>query len=137
MRNLTPAENASAISPMNRTGTGANRLRGSVQWLRQHWLAMFGALAALALALAATAYYWTTARFMVSTDDAYVQADSTIVASRVSGYVSAVLIEDDQPVKTGQVLARIDDRDFRASLDQARADALAAQADVDDLRAQL
>ena len=115
MRNLTPAENASAISPMNRTGTGANRLRGSVQWLRQHWLAMFGALAALALALPATAYYWTTARFMVSTDDAYVQADSTIVASRVSGYVSAVLIEDDQPVKTGQVLARIDDRDLRAN----------------------
>jgi membrane fusion protein (multidrug efflux system) len=137
MRNLTPTENASAISPMNRTGTGADRLRGSVQWLRQHWLAMIGALAALVLAVPATAYYWTTARFMVSTDDAYVQADSTIVASRVSGYVSAVLIEDDQPVKTGQVLARIDDRDLRASLDQTRAEVQASQSEVDTLQAQL
>jgi len=122
---------------MNRTGTGANRLRGSVQWLRQHWLAMVGALAGLVLAVPATAYYWTTARFMVSTDDAYVQADSTIVASRVSGYVSAVLIEDDQPVKTGQVLARIDDRDLRASLDQTRAEVQASQSEVDTLQAQL
>jgi membrane fusion protein (multidrug efflux system) len=46
-------------------------------------------------------------------------------------------VEDDQPVHAGQVLARIDDRDFRATLDQERADALAAQAEVDDLHAQL
>jgi membrane fusion protein (multidrug efflux system) len=74
---------------------------------------------------------------VISTDDAYVQADSTIVASRVSGYVSAVLVEDDQPVRAGEAIARIDDRDFRAALDQARADAQAAQAEVDDLHAQL
>jgi membrane fusion protein (multidrug efflux system) len=108
-----------------------------VQWLRQHLLAMIVALAGLVLAVPATAYYWTTARFMVSTDDAYVQADSTIVASRVSGYVSAVLIEDDQPVKTGQVLARIDDRDLRASLDQTRAEVQASRSEVDTLQAQL
>jgi len=122
---------------MNRLDTGANRLRGGVQWLRQRFLAMIGALAVLALAVPATAYYWTTARFMVSTDDAYVQADSTIVASRVSGYVSAVLIEDDQPVKTGQVLARIDDRDLRAALDQTRAEVQASLSEVDTLQAQL
>jgi len=74
---------------------------------------------------------------VVSTDDAYVQADSTIVASRISGYVSAVKIEDHQSVKPGQVLALIDDRDFRAALDQARADVRASQAAVDDLQAQL
>jgi len=135
--NLTPAANAAAISPMNRLDTGTNRLRGSVQWLRRHLLAMIGGLAVLVLAVPATAYYWTTARFMVSTDDAYVQADSTIVASRVSGYVSAVLIEDDQPVKTGQVLARIDDRDLRAALNQTRAEVQASQSEVDTLQAQL
>jgi len=135
--NPAAAANAAAISPMNRMGSGASRLRTGVQWLQQHWPAVIAALAAVILAVPATAYYWTTARFMVSTDDAYVQADSTIVASRVSGYVSAVLIQDDQPVKAGQVLARIDDRDLRAALDQTRAEVQASQSEVDTLQAQL
>jgi len=117
--------------------SAAGRLRVSVNWLRRRlpWLA--AAAVAAVLAVAGAAYYWSFARFLVSTDDAYVQADSTIVASRVSGYVAAVLIEDHQQVSAGQVLARIDDREFRASLDQARADGRASQAAVDDLRAQL
>lgn len=115
----------------------AGRLRTGGQWLRQHFLLTIAAPLGLALAIAWTVYYFTSGRFVVSTDDAYVQADSTIVASRVSGYVSAVLVEDHQPVRAGQVLARIDDRDFQAALDQARADVQAAQAEVDDLHAQL
>jgi membrane fusion protein, multidrug efflux system len=113
------------------------RLRAGGQWLRQHFLLTIAAPLGLALAIAWAVYYFMSGRFVVSTDDAYVQADSTIVASRVSGYVSAVLVEDHQPVRAGQVLARIDDRDFRAALDQARADVQAAQAGVDDLHAQL
>jgi membrane fusion protein, multidrug efflux system len=112
-------------------------LRASGQWLRRHLLVVSAVPIGLALIVASAVYYFTTARFVVSTDDAYVQADSTIVASRVSGYISAVLVNDDESVHAGQVLARIDDRDFRASLDQARADAQAAGAEVDDLRAQL
>lgn len=91
----------------------------------------------LGVAIACVVYYFTSARFVVSTDDSYVQADSTIVASRVSGYISAVRVQDGQPVRAGEILARIDDREFSAALDQARADARAAQAEVDDLRAQL
>jgi membrane fusion protein (multidrug efflux system) len=116
--------------------TIAARLRAGGQWLRQHFLLMIAAPLGLALAIAWAVYYFTSGRFVVSTDDAYVQADSTIVASRVSGYVSAVLVEDHQPVRAGQVLARIDDRVFSAALDQARADVQAAQAEVDDLHAQ-
>ena len=63
--------------------------------------------------------YWTIGRFQVSTDDAYVQADNSTVAPKVSGYLDAVLVEDNQPVKAGSVLAHIDDRDFKAALDQA------------------
>lgn len=81
--------------------------------------------------------YWTTGRFLVSTDDAYVQADSTIVAPKVSGYLDEVLVEDNQPVKAGQVLARIDDRDFRAAVDQARADVTAAEASVHNFGAEI
>lgn len=107
------------------------------QWLRRHLLLIGAVPLGLVLIVGLAVYYFTIARFIVSTDDSYVQADSTIVASRVSGYVSAVLVQDDQSVHTGEVLARIDDREFRAALDQALADARAAQAEVDDLRAQL
>jgi len=81
--------------------------------------------------------YWTTGRFQVSTDDAYVKADNTTVAPKVSGYISEVLVGDNQPVTTGQVLARIDDRDYKAALDQAKADVIAAEAAVTSKRAQL
>jgi membrane fusion protein (multidrug efflux system) len=74
--------------------------------------------------------YWTVGRFQVSTDDAYVKADSTAIAPKVSGYIAEVLVGDNEPVKPGQILARIDDRDFRMALDQAKADLEAAKAAV-------
>lgn len=74
--------------------------------------------------------YWTVGQFEVSTDDAYVQADNTTIAPKVSGYVAAVLVGDNEPVKAGQTLARIDDRDFRVALLQAKADVAAARAAI-------
>lgn len=89
-----------------------------------------------ALALAAAGHlgasYWTVGRFQVSTDDAYVQTDNKTIAPRVSGYLSAVLVDDNQPVKASQVLARIDDRDFAVALQQAKADVATAQANIAD-----
>jgi membrane fusion protein (multidrug efflux system) len=101
--------------------------------------------AALVLALLAgtaiVAYYghdyWTNGRYLESTDDAYVKADSTIISPKVSGYIAQVLVGDNEPVKSGQLLARIDDRDFRAALGQARADVAAAGAAVRNLDAQI
>ncbi|MGY4511721.1 HlyD family secretion protein [Bradyrhizobium sp. USDA 3650] len=101
--------------------------------------------AALALAfLAGTAAivhyghdYWVNGRYLETTDDAYVKADSTIVAPKVSGYIAKVLVSDNEKVKAGQLLAKIDDRDFKAALDQARADVAAAEASVRNLDAQL
>lgn len=81
--------------------------------------------------------YWTVGRFEVSTDDAYVKADNTTVAPKVSGYIAEVLISDNQMVEAGQPLARIDDRDFRAALDQAKADVAAAEAMLDAKQASL
>ena len=65
------------------------------------------------------------------------KADSTIIAPKVSGYIAQVLVGDNEPVKAGQLLARIDDRDFRAALDQAKADVAAAEAAVRNLDAQI
>lgn len=81
--------------------------------------------------------YWTVGRFLVSTDDAYVKADNTTIAPKVSGYLSAVLVGDNERVKAGQVLARIDERDFKVALNQAKADVDAARAAVTSKRAQL
>ncbi|MCA1458662.1 HlyD family secretion protein [Bradyrhizobium sp. BRP22] len=81
--------------------------------------------------------YWTVGRFLVSTDDAYVKADNTTIAPKVSGYLSAVLVGDNERVKAGQVLARIDDRDFKVALNQAKADVEAGHAAIASKRAQL
>jgi membrane fusion protein, multidrug efflux system len=81
--------------------------------------------------------YWTVGRFLVSTDDAYVKADNTTIAPKVSGYLHDVLVGDNEHVKGGQVLARIDDRDFKVALDQAKADVAAADAAVTSKQAQL
>jgi membrane fusion protein (multidrug efflux system) len=72
----------------------------------------------------------TVGRFLVSTDDAYVKADNTTIAPKVSGYIADVLVNDNEQVRAGQVLARIDDRDFRVALNQASADLEAAKAAV-------
>jgi membrane fusion protein (multidrug efflux system) len=66
-----------------------------------------------------------------------VKADSTTVAPKVSGYIAQVLVEDNQPVKSGQVLARIDDRDLQTALREANANLGAANAVVANLTAQL
>jgi membrane fusion protein, multidrug efflux system len=81
--------------------------------------------------------YLTNGRYLESTDDAYVKADSTIIAPKVSGYIAKVRVGDNEKVKAGQALAKIDDRDFKAALDQARADVAAGEASVRNIDAQL
>ncbi len=82
-------------------------------------------------------HYWTTGRFIRSTDDAYVKADYTTIAPKISGYIAEVLVNDNDHVKAGQVLARVDDRDYRSALTQAQADVKAAGAAINNLDAQI
>jgi membrane fusion protein, multidrug efflux system len=91
----------------------------------------------LAAAGAFGAHYWTVGRFLQSTDDAYVKADFTTVAPKVPGYIAEVLVSDNEQVKAGQLLARIDDRDFRAALAQAQADVAAGEAAIGNIDARL
>ncbi|MBM7060576.1 HlyD family secretion protein [Pseudomonas sp. UL073] len=72
-----------------------------------------------------------------STNDAFVSADFTLVAPKVSGFLSEVLVEDNQRVQAGQLLARIDDRDYRAAVDGARAEVASAEAQLANVQATL
>src|SRR5437868_5490971 len=74
--------------------------------------------------------WWTVGRFMETTDDAYLQADSVTVAPKVGGYVAEVLVRDNQAVVAGQALARLDSRQYQAALDEATATVASRQADV-------
>ncbi|SAK43131.1 secretion protein HlyD family protein [Caballeronia pedi] len=97
-------------------------------------------IAAPVLALAVFA--WVCVRLLSdssteSTNDAYVHADFTLVAPRVPGQISEVPVEDNQSVKAGQLLVRIDDRDYHAALMSAQADLDAARAAVANFDAEI
>ena len=65
--------------------------------------------------------WWTVGRFMESTDDAYVGGDVTVIAPKVAGFVGQLLVTDNQQVHAGDLLLKLDDRDYRAALAKAEA----------------
>ncbi len=93
--------------------------------------------AVLVAAIAYGVHWWTTGRFLRSTDDAYLRADSVTVAPKISGYVSAVLVGDNQDVAAGEVLVRVDPENYRAVLIQQTAMRKTRQADIDVAQATL
>jgi membrane fusion protein (multidrug efflux system) len=76
-------------------------------------------------------------RTQQNTNDAFVSADFTLVVPRVAGFIKEVLVEDNQQVKAGQLLALIDDRDLRAAAQAADAETLVARAQLQNARATL
>jgi membrane fusion protein (multidrug efflux system) len=72
----------------------------------------------------------------VSTDDAYVKADSSIIAPKVQGLIAEILVRDNQRVVKGQPLIRIDDEDYVQAVQSAEAEVQSAQAALDQLPAQ-
>jgi membrane fusion protein (multidrug efflux system) len=85
-------------------------------------------LCAVAVVVVAAGWAWGHSSARTSTDNAYVRGDVTSLAPKVGGYVTTVEVEDNQAVRAGDVLFRIDDRDYRARLAQAEANVDAAQA---------
>jgi membrane fusion protein, multidrug efflux system len=80
--------------------------------------------------------YWTDGRFMISTDDAYVQADMSFVSPKISGYVDKVLVSENQQVKAGDPLFTIDDGDYRIAVAQAEAQMATLAKTLDRIDAQ-
>src|SRR5271163_3507175 len=97
-----------------------------------------GALAvALAVGGGAGVHWWVSGRFVISTDDAYVRAHNTTLASKISGYVASIPIEDNATVRAGDVIATIDDGDYRLAADAAREKVATQQATVDRIGRQV
>ena len=97
---------------------------------------VLAALGAAALAAASYgAYWWHTGRFMQTTDDAYVGGDISAISSKVSGYIQQLAVQDNMAVKKGDLLIRIDDRDYRAALAKAAGEVAAQQAALADIQA--
>ncbi|MGH7085671.1 MAG: HlyD family secretion protein [Acetobacteraceae bacterium] len=107
--------------------------------LRRQRRRLLGAAALIALAAVGGGGYrwWEATKFLVSTDDAYLQSDSVSVSPQVAGTISALEVTDNQPVRAGEVLAQIDDRPFRAALSKARADVASAKARLSDVGAEI
>ena len=72
-----------------------------------------------------------------STDDAFIAARQSALAPKVAGYITAVPVTDNEHVAASDVIARIDDRDYRTALGQAEAQVAAAQANIENIDAQL
>jgi multidrug efflux pump subunit AcrA (membrane-fusion protein) len=98
-------------------------------------LAILGVAALLFYATKTRWASWNDDRAAQETDDAYVQADMTPLSTRISGTVRKMEVEDFQPVKAGQVLVDIDDDEYRAIVDQAKAALAASQAALNDNQA--
>src|SRR5271156_4433003 len=96
--------------------------------------------AAVLLLAAGAAWYgtnwWTNGRFIETTDDAYVGGNVTPIAPHAAGFVTEIAVIDNQLVHAGDLLVRIDPRDYQAALDHARAVVAARIAALASLRAQ-
>jgi membrane fusion protein (multidrug efflux system) len=80
--------------------------------------------------------WWTEGRFMVSTEDAYIEGDIAIVSPKVGGYVKSVDVKSNQLVKAGDRLVTLDDGDYRIAVDQAKAQIAVQHLTLDRIDAQ-
>jgi membrane fusion protein, multidrug efflux system len=99
---------------------------------------LMGFLALLALAAASYGvYYVLVGRFYISTDDAYVRANNTMLGARVSGHIAAIVPADNTPVHAGEVVIRIDDGDYRIAVDAARTKIATQEATIERIGRQV
>ncbi|MBR0849035.1 HlyD family secretion protein [Bradyrhizobium diazoefficiens] len=105
--------------------------------LRERWLLATVAAIVVIAALVGGLLYWLEARHYESTDDAFVAARSFSVASKVGGYVIDVPVTDNQHVNAGDLLARVDERDYRIAVDQATAQVEVSRANIANVAAQI
>ena len=100
---------------------------------------ILGAVAVVALGLLGNMGYdyWTVGRFMVSTDDAYLKADITTVSPQVTGYVKQIAVAENQKVKAGDLLFKLDDADYLTALKTAQSQVTTQEVTIKRIAAQV
>ncbi|MFT4270500.1 MAG: HlyD family secretion protein [Pantoea sp.] len=93
------------------------------------------AVAAVVLAAGYGLWWWQSGRFVESTDDAYVGGDISTISAKVAGYVQEIAVQDNMRVKKGDLLVRLDARDYQAALMKASGEVEAQQAALADIAA--
>jgi membrane fusion protein (multidrug efflux system) len=106
-------------------------------FLRRHPILTPVGLIALLLAAAAAYLYWDHTSHFESTDDAFIAARQFAIAPKVAGYITAVPVTDNQHVNRGDVIAQINQRDFRTALAQAQAQVAGAEAGIRNVDTQI
>jgi membrane fusion protein, multidrug efflux system len=104
---------------------------------REHWMLVTAAACLLLVAAIGGLLYWLSVRDYESTDDAFIAARSFSIAPKVAGYITAVPVTDNQHVNAGDLLARVDDRDYRIAIEQAKAQVAVAEANISNINAQI
>ena len=138
----SPHESPAAKAPASPVQAEAAQMQATGKGHRAGFLRRRPVVSAIGAMLLASALgggyvYLDCARRFQSTDDAFIAARQSSLAPKVSGYLTAVPVTDNQHVKAGDVIARIDDRDYRTALDQAEAQVAAAHASIENIDAQL
>ena len=125
-----PAKTTEPAAAASAPATPAKRSRKTL---------ILGVVAAVAVVAGASYGYewWTTGRFMVETDDAYVDADMATMAPKISGYVGSVAVEDNARVKAGDPLVTLDPADYALALDAANAKIATQQAAISRFDSQI
>jgi membrane fusion protein (multidrug efflux system) len=121
-----------SASPPTIAPSGAAGIRKGARPIPWMLLAVIAVVVALATAVS---YWFIVGRFVETTDDAYVGGDVTVMAPKVNGFVTDVLVQDNQHVRVNQILIRLDARDYDARLAQADAEVQSAKAAVIELQA--
>jgi membrane fusion protein (multidrug efflux system) len=134
----TPAGPAIEKPAVERPAASSAPAAAAAPKSRKRRLVLTGIIALVALAASAYGIEYTLlGRFYVSTDDAYVRANNTMLGARVSGHIAAILPADNAVVHTGEVMFRIDDGDYRIAVDAARTKIATQQATIDRIGRQV
>ncbi|AJD42873.1 HlyD family secretion protein [Rhizobium sp. SEMIA 4085] len=118
---VVPAEPATAEAPRAPQTAPDTQTAPAEKKKRRSLVLPIVALAILAGGASYGYEWWTNGRFMVSTDDAYIEGDIATISPKVTGYVAKVNVVANQQVKAGDVLATLDNGDYQNALDQAEA----------------
>ena len=122
--------------PIQDQGKPAPPSPKSASWLRRHKLLAVLLALAIAAAIAGGVAWWLNSLHYESTDDAFIDARSSAISPEVAGAITEVLVTDNQLVKPGQVLVKIDPRNYIAAVDQAKAGIAQADAAIATSEAQ-